>query len=56
MFVLQKGILSFANLFPVSILQCGAYLKNIFQIIRTGFIDKFECNIVYTLINSFAGR
>ena len=27
MFVLRKGILSFANLFLVSILKCGANLK-----------------------------
>ena len=55
MFVLRKGILSFANLFLVSILQCGVNLKFL-QIIKTSVIDKSECKIVYTLINSFAGR
>ena len=54
-FVLWKRILSFANLFLVSIPQLGAnskiYLDN-----RTSAIDKFECNSVSTLINFFSGR
>ena len=30
--------------------------KNFSQIIKASVIDKFECNSVYTLINSLAGR
>ena len=56
MFVFGKGISSFANLFFVSILQCGTNSKKFFQIIRTSVIHKFESNGVYTLIHCFAGR
>ena len=55
MFVLRKGILSFSNLFLVSILQCEAN-STFLSDNRTNVIDKFVCNSVYTLINSFAGR
>ena len=55
-FVFQKGILSFANIFHVSILQCGANSKKNFQIIRTSAIDKCECNSVYTLTLLLVGN
>ena len=55
MFVVRKGILSFSNLFLVSILQCEAN-STFLSDNRTNVIDKFVCNSVYTLINSFADR
>ena len=48
MFVLERGMLNFYC-------TISSKFKKI-QIMRTSVIDKFECNSVYTLINSFAGR
>ena len=53
---LAKRNFKFSNLISCVYSTMGSKFKNFFQIIGTSVIGKFECNSVYTLINSFAGR
>ena len=55
MFDLRKGIFKFFKFISCIFSTLWSKFKNSFQKIKTDVIHIFECNSVYTLINSFAG-
>ena len=56
MFLLRKGNFKFCRFISCIYSTIWSKFKNFFQVIRASVIDKFECNSVYTLINSLVGN